>query len=112
MKRDRWFALAATTLAVSLWFCGGNPSSSPGDPAFNCTPSEPASNDYRHDAKHVDLIGGTPQEVTVTDVLSWPFSDTPAPTAPRSGRELQLFHIAKAYLQSVYLVAGDCDLHF
>jgi hypothetical protein len=59
----------------------------------------------------VDLIGGLPQETTVTDVLAWAHAPTAAFDAPRTGRELQLFHIAKAYLQNVYVVKDDCDLH-
>ena len=52
-----------------------------------------------------------PQEITVADVLAWPHMDAAPFDAPRTGRELQLFHIAKAYLQNVYVVKDDCDLH-
>ena len=45
-------------------------------------------------------------------ILSWPQdSPAPAPDAPRSGRELQLFHISVAYLQFAVLEHGDCDIH-
>lgn len=57
------------------------------------------------------MITGTPQEVTVADVLAWAKTTDPGFGAARSGRELQLFHIAKAYLQNVYIVKDDCDLH-
>jgi len=30
---------------------------------------------------------------------------------PRTGRELQLFHIAQAYVQSATLMHNDCDIH-
>lgn len=82
------------------------------DPACTCTPTDPASGDYRHTAKHTDLpVGVTAQEITVNDVLSWTHS-APAPVdAPRTGRELLMFHIAKAYLQNVWVVKDDCDLH-
>ncbi len=45
-------------------------------------------------------------------MLTWPQGPAPSSTAPRSGRELQLFHIAKAYVQQVYMNPGDCDIHF
>jgi hypothetical protein len=93
--------------------CGGNSAtSSDTGPACNCTPTKPESNDYRHAAKHVDLPAVTPQEITVNEILSWPQGPAPSSTAPRSGRELQLFHIATAYLQQVYVNPGDCDIHF
>lgn len=57
------------------------------------------------------MITDTPQEVTVADVLAWTHTADPGSTAPRTGRELQLFHIAKAYLQNVWVVKDDCDLH-
>ena len=78
----------------------------------NCTPSEPASSDYRDSAKHVPLPNGTPQEITVATILGWqPSSPAPAFGAARSGRELQLFHISQAFLQSVHVERGDCDVH-
>ena len=77
-----------------------------------CQPSEPPSSDFRHDAKHVPIPMGMPQEITAADVLGWTQEDpAPAADAPRTGRELQLFHIARAYLQVVYLNPGDCDIH-
>lgn len=129
MRRARTLALAAA-LTTGLFFCGGDTAPTPTptpppvpapapaapaattDAACTCTPTDPASGDYRHAAKHVDLpTAVTAQEITVTDVLSWPHID-PAPfDGPRTGRELQLFHIAKAYLQNVYVVKDDCDLH-
>ncbi len=103
-----WFTLLVGAIA-GLFYCGGSTSNN--DPTCNCSPSEPASSDYRHDAKHVPLPGGTPQEITVADMLSWPQGPAPAFDAPRSGWELQLFHIAKAYLQAAFINQGDCDIH-
>ena len=51
------------------------------------------------------------QDLTVEQVLHWPKGKTPDARAPRSGRELTMFHIRKAYLQSTFLRQGDCDLH-
>ena len=68
--------------------------------------------DFRHDAKHVALPSGAiPQEITVNDVLGWSSGDDPAADAPRFGRELQLMHIAQAFVQFVWLVPNDCDIH-
>lgn len=78
----------------------------------NCTPSAPDSSDYRHAEKHIPLPSITPQEITVNTILGWP-QDTDLPTTqPRTGRELQLFHIAQAYLQSANIMGNDCDIHF
>src|SRR5262249_43062269 len=60
---------------------------------------------------HVDLPAGTPTEITVADVLSFTVGPAPASDAPRSGRELQLFHIAHAFAQLVWVVSTDCDVH-
>src|SRR6266851_9984738 len=35
-----------------------------------------------------------------------------APDAPRTGRELQVFHVASAFLQEASVNAADCDVHF
>lgn len=136
MRQIRWLALA--TALAGMTFCGGNPMAptapmtasvapppapvapppaptpapvSPSDPACTCTPTDPVSGDYRHAAKHVDLIVAVPQEISVSDVLAWPHIASLPFDAPRTGRELQLFHIARAYLESVYVVKDDCDLH-
>ncbi len=77
----------------------------------NCVALEPPALDYRHIAKHVPLPNGTPQEITVATMLSWPQDLIPLPPdAPRTGRELQLFHIAQAWLQYVHVNPEDCDI--
>lgn len=127
--------LALGTALAGLTFCGGDAGAPPPTPspiattpapppspapvavpattneACTCTPTDPPSGDYRHAAKHVDLIPGPPQEITVNDVLSWPHTPAAPFDAPRAGRELQLFHISTAYLQNVYVVKDDCDMH-
>lgn len=77
----------------------------------NCLPLEPDATDYRHAAKHVPLPNVTPQEITVATILSWPQAPFLPPDAPRSGRELQLFHVANAFLQSASVNPADCDVH-
>ncbi len=131
----RPFSLAAVTFLAIALSCGGNPAPSPpaatpppapsplspapapASPAFaydvcHCTPTSPESGDYRHAAKHVDLPAMQPQVVTVDEILQWAQGPAPAANAPRSGRELQLFQIPRAYLQNVYINPGDCDIHF
>jgi hypothetical protein len=43
-------------------------------------------------------------------MLTWPQSPEPAPDAPRTGRELQLFQF-QVFVQLVWLVGSDCDIH-
>jgi hypothetical protein len=97
-------ALLLVLITVS---CGGSLS----DPC-NCTPTAPVADDYRHLQKHVALPSGTPQEINVNTILSWAQDRNLPFEQPRTGRELQLFHINKAYLQSAGLMHGDCDIHF
>lgn len=106
--------VSAALFAFLALSCGGgsNPNANANtDPMCDCTPSEPASSDYRHDAKHVPLSGSTGTAITVATMLSWPVGSDPGPDAPRTGRELQMFSIAKAYAQSAGIVSGDCDIH-
>jgi hypothetical protein len=50
------------------------------------------------------------KRVSVAIILTWPQDVFIPPDAPRTGRELQVFHIAKAFLQNVSVNAVDCDL--
>jgi hypothetical protein len=75
-----------------------------------CLPVEPDISDYRHAAKHVAIPNMVPQEVSVAMILTWPQDIFIPPDAPRTGRELQVFHIAKAFLQNVSVNALDCDV--
>lgn len=77
----------------------------------HCTPTAPASQDFRHSEKHVPLPNVAPVETTVAQILTWPVGPTPSGNAPRSGRELTLYHIGTAYLQNARIVSFDCDLH-
>jgi len=54
---------------------------------------------------------GPPVEITVNTMLSWPQQPVPTNDTPRTGRELQLFHISQAWLQAIWLQPTDCDLH-
>jgi hypothetical protein len=94
-----------TTLAFScMMSCGA------GD-VCHCTPTAPASKDFRHAEKHVPLPNVTPVETTVAQILSWALGPDPLDTTPRTGRELTLYHVATAYLQNARIVTFDCDVH-
>lgn len=112
----RALLLVAVTALLCLGYvhCGANSQLGVVEPndICNCLPIEPDIADYRHLAKHVPLPTVTPQEVSVTDILSWDHGlPVLPPDAPRSGRELQLFHVANVYLQNASVNSGDCDVH-
>lgn len=96
-----------------LWSpaCGVNPGSFEPADLCKCLPLGPDAADYRHAAKHVPIPSITPIEVDVNAMLSWKQDLFLAPDAPRSGRELQVFHIARGYLQNASVNSGDCDVH-
>jgi hypothetical protein len=75
-----------------------------------CIPLEPDVADYRHAAKHVPIPDTTAQEVSVDDILAWPQDLIIPPDAPRAGRELDVFHVANAFLQNASVNAVDCDI--
>lgn len=75
-----------------------------------CVPLEPDVADYRHVAKHVPIPNIVAQEVSVDIILTWPQDIFIPPDAPRSGRELDVFHIANAFLQNASVNAVDCDV--
>ena len=75
-----------------------------------CLPIEPDIADYRHLAKHVAIPNIPAQDVTVDIILGWPQDPVIPPDAPRSGRELEVFHVATAFLQNASVNAADCDV--
>ena len=75
-----------------------------------CLPAQPDIVDYRHAAKHVPISNLLPQEVSVGTILNWPQDVFIPPDAPRAARELQVFHIANAFLQNASVNALDCDV--
>jgi hypothetical protein len=80
------------------------------DDLCKCLPLEPDIADYRHAAKHVPIPNTVPQEVSVETILTWPQDLLIPPDAPRTGRELEVFHIANAFLQNASVNALDCDV--
>jgi len=118
MRAKTWLQVCGVAVLFGLLSCGGtggpNSPATPPDPMANactCTPSEPASTDYRHDAKHQSLPTMSGQDTTVAAILGWAIGSDPGFSAPRSGIENQVFHVASAYVQFVWLVPNDCDIH-
>ena len=77
-----------------------------------CIPIEPDIVDFRHLAKHVPIPAVAAQEIDVNAILSWTQDTFVDPAAPRTGRELQVFHIAAGFLQEASVNGADCDVHF
>jgi hypothetical protein len=76
-----------------------------------CKPTHITPDDWRIEFKNGSLPHSEPQETTIAAILAWPAGAEPSRREPRSGKELTVFHVAKAYLQSAFLRKGDCDLH-
>jgi hypothetical protein len=75
-----------------------------------CLSLEPDLADYRLLAKHVPIPNISEQEASVETILTWPQDPVIPPDAPRTGRELEVFHIADAFLQNASVNAVDCDV--
>jgi hypothetical protein len=104
-----------TLLGLLAVGCNGNSygvlQPSPED-LCKCIPIEPDILDFRHLAKHVPIPNVAAQEIGVDTILSWAQDAFVDPTAPRTGRELQVFHIAAGFLQEASVNGADCDVHF
>lgn len=104
-------------LFVVTWFvvsCGSlNNATSEVQPQdiCKCTPLE-LGLEYRHDEKHVPIPVMTPVEITIDTMYSWPQTDPGSLDPPRTGVELQVFHLTTAFLQEVSLNSEDCDVVF
>lgn len=105
---SRWLWLPALFLILLYGSdCGGGSSNS----ICGCSPDRPEANDFRHAEKHVPIPSITPIETTVSDILAWPQDKNIPDGTPRSGRELQVYHVSNVYVQWVGLNPGDCDIH-
>jgi hypothetical protein len=117
VKSTKLIALGSSVALFALLSVGCNGSSfgvlqpNPQD-LCKCLPVEPDILDFRHLAKHVPIPNIAAQEIGVDTILSWAQDAIVAPDAPRTGRELQVFHVAKAFLQETSVNAADCDVHF
>jgi len=77
----------------------------------SCKPTHITKDDWRIEFKNGSLPQSQPTDVTVADILAWSEGAEPGPRTPRSGKELTLFRIRKAYLQTAFIRESDCDLH-
>ena len=91
---------AILSISILLMLSCGGDKSVPTVASYDvcgCIPGAPASIDFRRAEKHIPLPASTPAEITVDTVLGWPID--PAllvDGTPRSGRELQMFHMQTA----------------
>ena len=92
--------------------CGANFGDVQPKDLCKCVPLEPDIADFRHFQKHIPIPNMTPIETTVDTILSWPQDLIVLPDAPRTGRELLVFHVAHAFLQNVHVNGEDCDVAF
>jgi len=113
----RFVALASLALAASFAFSCASVSNlgqtlGPLEPAdlCKCTPLD-QDIEYRHDEKHVPIPTMAPEEVTIDTIYSWPQNDPGSLDPPRTGVELQVFHVAVAFVQEVSLNSEDCDIN-
>jgi hypothetical protein len=100
---------------VALYFaitlsCGANYGVVQPNDLCKCVPIEPDAADFRHLEKHVPIPSMVPTETTVSTILSWPQDVVVLPDAPRTGRELVVFHLAQAFLQNAQVNGADCDV--
>jgi hypothetical protein len=114
MKLNKWMGGVAL-LGLLIMGCNGSSygvlQPNPED-LCKCIPLEPDILDFRHLAKHVPIPAVAAQEIGVDTMLSWTQDAFVDPAAPRTGRELQVFHIAAGFLQEASVNGADCDVHF
>jgi len=76
-----------------------------------CKPTHITKDDWRIEFKNGSLPQSDPTDTTTAAILQWPEGPEPGRRTARSGRELILYRIRKAYLQTVFFRRSDCDLH-
>ena len=112
-------AQAGVLCALMLFLCNCEESAAPGrkqgaaireDQICDCKPNAISGDDWRIAVKNVPIPGDVdPIDTTVNEILSWHEGHMPVATAPRSGPELQVYRIRRAYIQAAFLREGDCD---
>ncbi len=50
-------------------------------------------------------------EITIDTIYTWAQTDPGSLDPPRTGIELQVFHVAVAFIQEVHINSEDCDIH-
>jgi len=118
MTDRRYLAIALFSILLLSTSCNdpARPGSKRGKPIdtsllCNCKPTHITKDDWRIEFKNGSLPSGEPAEITVGAILSWPDGPEPGRRAARTVRELTLYRVPKAYLQSLFLRRSDCDLH-
>jgi len=76
-----------------------------------CKPTHITKDDWRIEFKNGSLPSMEPAESSVETILHWPEGLEPGPRSARTGKELVLYRIPRAYLQTVFFRSSDCDLH-
>jgi len=77
----------------------------------DCKPTHITKDDWRIEYKNGPLPNLKSEDTSVAAILDWPEGPEPAPRTPRSGPELKMYRIPRAYMQTIFLRKGDCDLH-
>jgi hypothetical protein len=77
----------------------------------DCKPTHITKDDWRIEYKNGALPALEPEDTTVEAILAWPEGPEPGRRTPRSGQELKMYRIRHAYMQTIFLREGDCDLH-
>ncbi|HET9995586.1 MAG TPA: hypothetical protein VFQ18_09275 [Candidatus Acidoferrum sp.] len=67
--------------------------------------------EYRHMEKHIPIAVMPALPLTIDTMYSWAQPDPGSLDPPRTAVELQVFHIAVAFVQEVSVNSEDCDIH-
>src|SRR5215475_5290346 len=117
--RPPLFSLGLAIVAA-LFFVACNDPARPGKRAGKptnpaalcvCKPTHITKDDWRIEFKNEPLPKVAPTDISAAAVLQWPEGAQPGARSARSGRELILYRIPRAYLQTVFFRTSDCDLH-
>ena len=119
MLRTHYLRCALTYLSIILLAACNDPArpgkklAKPLDTTLlcDCKPTHITPDDWRIEFKNGSLPKTDATEISVAGMLGWQQGPEPGRRTARSGRELTLFHVPKAYVQAVFLRKGDCDLH-
>jgi hypothetical protein len=108
----RFVAVGTLALAAGLAFSCGSVNLGQVEPTdiCNCKPLDQGI-EYRHEEKHVPIPDMTPEEITIDTMYGWAQNDPGSLDPPRTGIELQVFHVASSFVQAVSINSEDCDIN-